>query len=249
MTLLGYCMGGVFCLMYVAAHRDRDVRNLVCIATPVDMSKMGLLAWVAKLAGRQVELLARQMGNVPGGLSSTAFRLLTPMKNLTRYTDLFLNLWNHEYVLGFEAMNQWIKQFIDYPRDAFVQFTRDFMQQNKLARGQLTLGGRVVHLRDVKSALLVFAGKSDQVAPPASVRALMNKVGSKDKTFILVPAGHMGILAGAHAPSQVWQPMARWLEVRSQPTTRLSRVQRQAAAQTASPSSRKHVRQRAAAGK
>ncbi|GIW43299.1 MAG: class III poly(R)-hydroxyalkanoic acid synthase subunit PhaC [Candidatus Binatia bacterium] len=249
LTLLGYCMGGVFCLMYVAAHDDRDVHNLVCIATPVDMSKMGLLAWVAKLAGRQVEVLARQMGNVPGGLSSTAFRLLTPMKNLTRYTDLFLNLWNHEYVLGFEAMNQWIKQFIDYPRDAFVQFTRDFMQQNKLARGQLTLGGRVVHLRDVKSSLLVFAGKTDQVAPPASVRALMDKVGSTDKTFILVPAGHMGILAGANAPSQVWQPMARWLEVRSQPATRSSRVQRQAAAPMASQSSRKRVPQRVSAGK
>ncbi|GBD26348.1 Poly(3-hydroxyalkanoate) polymerase subunit PhaC [bacterium HR30] len=219
LTLLGYCMGGVFCLMYVAAHRDTKVRNLVCIATPIDMNKMGLLAWVAKLAGRQVETLARQIGNVPGGLSSTAFRLLTPVKNVTRYTDFFLNLWNHEYVLGFEAMNQWVSQFIDYPRDAFVQFTRDFMQQNKLARGQLTLGGRAVHLREVRCSLLVFAGKSDQVAPPASVRALMDKVGSQDKTFSLVPAGHMGILAGANAPKLVWQPMVQWLSARSQKVT------------------------------
>lgn len=216
LTLLGYCMGGVFCLMYVAAHHDTHARNLVCIATPVDMSKMGLLAWVAKLAGRQVETLARQLGNVPGGLSSTAFRLLTPVKNITRYTDLFLNLWNHEYVLGFEAMNQWVSQFIDYPREAFVQFTREFMQQNKLVRGQLTLGGRVIHLREVHSSLLVFAGKTDQVAPPASVRALMDKVGSRDKSFLLVPAGHMGILAGANAPAQVWQPMVEWLAARSQ---------------------------------
>ncbi len=215
LTLLGYCMGGVFCLMYVAAHRDQQVRNLVCIATPVDMSKMGLLAWVAKLAGRQVETLAHQMGNVPGGLSSTAFRLLTPIKNVTRYTDLFLNLWNHEYVLGFEAMNQWVSQFVDYPRDAFVQFTREFMQHNKLARGQLTLGGRVVHLREVQSSLIAFAGKTDLVAPPASVRALMDKVGSQDKTFLLVPAGHMGILAGANAPVQVWKPMVQWLSTRS----------------------------------
>lgn len=215
LSLLGYCMGGVFCLMYVAVEADHDVRNIVCIATPVDMSKMGILAWVAKLAGKQVETLAHTLGNVPGGLSSTAFRLLTPMKNLTRYTDLFLNLWNHEYVTGFDAMNQWVGQFIDYPRDAFVQFTREFMQQNKLARGQLTLGGKVVHLRNVHSNVLVFAGKTDQVAPPAAVRALLGKVGSKDKTFLLVPAGHMGILAGSQAPTQVWEPMARWLAARS----------------------------------
>jgi len=28
------------------------------------------------------------------------FRLLTPMKNVTRYADLFMNMWNREYVNG-----------------------------------------------------------------------------------------------------------------------------------------------------
>lgn len=215
LSLFGYCMGGIFCLTHTAANEDADVRNLVCLGVPVDMSKMGLLAWIAKLAGGQIETIAARLGNVPGGLSSTAFKLLTPAKNFTRYTDLFLNLWNDEFVNGFDAMNQWVSQFIDYPRDAFIQFNREFLQRNKLARGQLTLRGKVADLRRIEAHLLVFAGKTDQIAPPASARVLLDKVSSADKTFLLVRGGHMGILAGAHAPAEVWEPTVNWLAPRS----------------------------------
>src|SRR5574341_1294024 len=134
LSLLGYCMGGLFGLTHVAANNDTSVRNLVSIGAPVDMEKMGLFAWLAQVAGAQGEFLVRRIGNVPGGLSSTAFRLLTPMKNITRYADLFMNLWNREYVNGFDAMNQWVSQFIDYPQSAFLQFQREFVQHNKLVK-------------------------------------------------------------------------------------------------------------------
>jgi len=218
LSLLGYCLGGLFALSYVAVHNDRTVRNIVSIGAPVDANKMGLFAWMAKLAGGQMDFLARRIGNVPGGLSSVVFRLLTPMKNVTRYADLIMNMWNHEYVNGFDAMNQWVSQFIDYPQEAFVQFGRDFMRHNKLVKGQMRFGGKAADLHRIHSALLVFAGKTDQIAPLAAVRALLEAVGSTDKTFLLVPGGHMGVFAGASAPEQVWAPAADWLATRSQAT-------------------------------
>ncbi len=248
LSLFGYCMGGIFCLTHTAANEDRDVRNIVCLAVPLDMSKMGLLAWVAKLAGSQVDSIARRLGNVPGGLSSTAFRLLTPAKNFTRYADLFLNLWNEEFVNGFDAMNQWVSQFIDYPRDAFIQFNREFLQRNKLARGQLTLRGKVADLRRIEANLLVFAGKTDQIASPASVRPLLDKVSSADKTFLLVPGGHMGVLAGAQAPTQVWEPMAKWLAARSRYQERKPRQASSGPALRAAHSGATRDRRAAAAG-
>ena len=141
--MLGYCMGGLFGLMYLGVSRDRSVRNLVTIGAPLDVSKMGLFAWAAKMGGGQVEFLSKRIGNVPGGLSSAVFRLLTPAKNLTRYADLFMNMWDREYVNGFDAMNQWVSQFIDYPQGAFLQFMRDFMQRNELVRGKMRFGGKV----------------------------------------------------------------------------------------------------------
>jgi polyhydroxyalkanoate synthase len=209
-------MGALFALFHISANDDRSVRNIVSIGAPVDTSKMGLMAWAAKAAGPQMEFVARQIGNIPGGLSSTAFKLLTPMKNVTRYADLFMNMWNEEYVNGFDAMNQWVGQFIDYPQGAFLQFSRDFMQQNKLVRGRMEFGGKVADLRKVHANLLAFAGKSDQIAPIAAARVIESVIGSKDKQFHVVPGGHMGVFAGATAPHMVWEPAADWLAPRSQ---------------------------------
>jgi polyhydroxyalkanoate synthase len=112
-------------------------------------------------------------------------------------------------------MNQWVSQFIDYPQSAFLQFERDFVRHNKLVKGQMVFRGKVADLRGLHAALLVFAGRSDQIAPVAAVRALLDAVGSADKKFMLVPGGHMGIMAGATAPEHVWRPAADWLAVRS----------------------------------
>lgn len=229
LSMLGYCMGGLFALSHIAANNDTSVRNLVSIGAPIDTEKMGLFAWLAKVAGAQGEFLVRRMGNVPGGMSSLAFRLLTPMKNVTRYADLFMNLWDREYINGFDAMNQWVSQFIDYPQSAFLQFQREFMQHNKLVRGQMAFGGKVADLRRVRASLLVFAGRSDQIAPAPAVRAALDAVGSRDKTYRVVPGGHMGVFAGSTAPEHVWDPTASWLAKRSQP--RLSRVAMRTATQ------------------
>lgn len=216
LSMLGYCMGGLFALFHIAANQDRSVRNIVAIGTPLDTSKMGLMAWAAKAAGSQMEFVAKQIGNIPGGLSSTAFKLLTPMKNVTRYADLFMNMWNEEYVNGFDAMNQWVGQFIDYPQGAFLQFNRDFMQQNKLVRGRMQFGDKIADLRRVRANLLAFAGTTDQIAPVEAARAIDSAVASKDKSFHVVQGGHMGVFAGSTAPQMVWEPAADWLAPRSQ---------------------------------
>ncbi|MEO8602509.1 MAG: alpha/beta fold hydrolase [bacterium] len=215
LSAIGYCMGGLMMLMALGVRHERAVRNLVTIGAPLDVSKMGMFAWMAKVAGSQVEFLSRRIGNVPGGVSSAAFRLLTPAKNVTRYADLFMNMWDREYVNGFDAMNQWVSQFIDYPQGAFLQFVRDFLERNALAEGKMRFRGKLADLAQVTVNLLAFAGRTDRIAPPAAVRAQLDALGSSDATFRLVPGGHMGVFAGHGAPRQVWQPAAEWLAARS----------------------------------
>jgi polyhydroxyalkanoate synthase len=134
-----------------------------------------------------------------------------------------MNMWDREYVNGFDAMNQWVGQFIDYPQGAFIQFTRDFMQHNHLVRGTMRFGDKVADLRRIDANLLVFAGKTDQIAPAAAVRAQLEAVGSTDVTYRLAPGGHMGVFAGHGAPRHVWQPMALWLAARSKARPRRAR--------------------------
>ncbi len=214
-SFLGYCMGGLFSLMYAAAHKDPAVRNLVCIATPVDTDKMGLLATLAKIMAPQVEFISDRLGNVPGGLSSTVFKMLTPLKSLTRWADLFLNMWNEEYVDSFDAMGQWVSQFIDYPHEAFKQFFREIIKANKLKDGRMRFGRKTVDLRNVRCSVLAVAGESDRIAAKESVAALLELISSTDKQLEVVPGGHMGVFAGSHAPEMVWRKVAAWLGERS----------------------------------
>ena len=223
LSLIGYCMGGLFCLMYLGVSGDPAVRNLVTLGSPLDVSKMGLFAWAAKMGGGQVEFLARRIGNVPGGLSSTVFRLLSPARNVTRYADLFLNLWDREYVNGFDAVDQWISQFIAYPQGAFLQFVHDFMEHNQLVQGKMRFGGKVADLARVRANLLAFAGRTDRIAPAPSVRAQVKAVGSRDVTYALVPGGHIGVLTGSTAPKCVWPRLAAWLATRSAARSRRPR--------------------------
>jgi len=215
LSMLGYCMGGIFALMHTAANRDHSVRNIVSIGAPIDTTKTGVFAWIVKYGGDQLEYIAKRIGNVPGGLSSTVFRMLTPVKNVTRYADLLMNMWDKEYVNGFDATNQWVSQFIEYPQAAFLQFFREVVRQNKLVTGDLKFGRKSANLRTVDASLLAFAGRTDEVAPVPAVQAVMDAVGSHDKTFRLVPGGHMGVFAGSTAPQHVWTPAARWLATRS----------------------------------
>src|SRR6478735_2200716 len=84
LSLVGYCMGGIFSLLYTAAFADAGVRNLVTVAAPIDFDKMGLLSHVARLAHDQVQFLADRIGNVPGFLNSQALKMLAPIKRFTR---------------------------------------------------------------------------------------------------------------------------------------------------------------------
>ena len=48
------------------------------------------------------------------------------------------------------------------------------------------------------------------------MRGALQAVGSEDKTFELVPGGHMGVFAGSRAPENVWSKIASWLAERSE---------------------------------
>ncbi|MSQ84026.1 MAG: alpha/beta fold hydrolase [Myxococcales bacterium] len=214
LALVGYCMGGLFALMHTAVADDKRVKAIVTIGSPIDAHKMSLLNFFIRHGHSEIEALSKKMGNIPGVVSSTAFRLTNPLKTVTRYSDLFVNLWNDDYVAGFDGVTAWTSHFVDYPGDAFRQLLADFMKDNKLKAGKMAFGDRVADLTKIECPVLAFAGKRDQIVPPDAARELLAVIGSKDKTFREVAGGHMGVMAGRGAPTQVWAVTAQWLTER-----------------------------------
>jgi polyhydroxyalkanoate synthase len=86
---------------------------------------------------------------------------------------------------------------------------------NQLSKGEIQIGEDIARLDNVSANLLAIAGGDDTLVTPGAAKRVMDHVNSTDKTFRVVPGGHMGILAGSKAPRQSWVELAEWLALRS----------------------------------
>ncbi|MFW5741328.1 MAG: alpha/beta fold hydrolase, partial [Myxococcota bacterium] len=84
-ALVGYCMGGLFSMLHVGTFADERVRALVTIGSPVNFKEMGIVTIAATLGAPGIDAIIDRLGNVPGSLSSTVFKLLNGPRALTRY--------------------------------------------------------------------------------------------------------------------------------------------------------------------
>jgi polyhydroxyalkanoate synthase subunit PhaC len=63
--------------------------------------------------------------------------------------------------------------------------------------------------------LFVIAGEKDDLAPPASVQPGFAHSRSTDKTYRVLPLGHIDLLVGRDAPATTWSLVQSWLEKRA----------------------------------
>jgi poly[(R)-3-hydroxyalkanoate] polymerase subunit PhaC len=211
LAVVGYCMGGLFGLIHAGTFRDDRVCALVTIGAPVNFQRMGVVTVASRLGAPVIDPIIDLLGNVPGWLSSGVFKAITGPQLLKGYLHLLTHLSDEEQVAAFRAINYWINDLIPFPQEAFRQVFHEIVFGDKLRRGELVLGGRRCDLGAVTCPLLTFAGETDRVAPHASIREIMELVGSSDKTLVLAPGGHAGVMAGSRAPQAVWQPLTAWL--------------------------------------
>ena len=69
-----------------------------------------------------------------------------PTVEVARHATLLDNLWNDEYVDGWQAMAQWSRDHVPFPGAAARQIIDLFVRQNALMSGRVQLGGREVRL-------------------------------------------------------------------------------------------------------
>ena len=217
-TLFGYCMGGTMSAMYAALFPDLPLRNLVLLTTPIDFApeKLGMHGAWTRAGVFDPEWLIAAYGNVPGELIDAAMRLLKPIPN---YIGTYVTMWDQVHkgkrLDTWLAMNKWVNDGIPFPGAAFRQWIRDLYQQNQLARGELRLRGRRVDLANITCAVLNIAGKKDHICTLPQAEETIARTGSSDAEFILLDAGHVGLLTGAEARKSLFPQMRRWLGPRS----------------------------------
>jgi polyhydroxyalkanoate synthase subunit PhaC len=63
--------------------------------------------------------------------------------------------------------------------------------------------------------LLVISGENDDLAPPASVRPAFERSRTRDKTYRILPLGHIDLIVGRDAPHLTWPLLTSWLGKRA----------------------------------
>jgi polyhydroxyalkanoate synthase len=110
----------------------------------------------------------------------------------------------------------WAQDHIPFAGACFRQTVDWFMKDNQLAKGQVTLGGRVVDLRSISCPVLNVTGEADHIVSSEStapIRDLIPQI--EDLRF---RSGHVGLIIGRSAQRDSIPGIIRWLTDHSEAT-------------------------------
>jgi polyhydroxyalkanoate synthase len=111
-------------------------------------------------------------------------------------------------------MEQWIFDSPGQAGEALRQFLKDCYQGNKLVKGELKIGDRVVNLKNLTAPVLTIYASADHLVPPAATRPFNDLVGSTDKTLYEFKGGHIGVFVGSKSQRELAPAISKWLHER-----------------------------------
>lgn len=214
---LGWCLGGILTLLAVASDDELPVTSVALVGSPFDFAQVRLgapLRQLGRLTGGALgTLLYRTLGGAPAPLVSRGFQVTSLDRYLTKPLWVLRNLEDREAIAHSEAIDAYMANMLAYPGRTFGQLYHRFFLVNELAGGTTELSeGRTIDLASVRQPVLVVAGESDVLAPPAAVRAVVDLLPSAASVrFELAPGSHLGVLTGSSAVDTTWRHLDAFL--------------------------------------
>lgn len=213
-ALLGYCMGGMMAVVYAALY-PYDVAAVINLAGPIDYHDDGIYSIWTRAQWLDVDALVDTLGNIPAQLLNYTFNLARPTNELVQAFNYWEGRHDPAFARRFAAMQLWLNDPTPFPGEAFRRYIKDLYQQNHLLRGTFTINGRCIDLQRITIPTLTIAARKDHIAPWRSVVVLDDLIGSTDKTVIVLEGGHIGMVIGSGAHTQLWPQLSTWLTVRT----------------------------------
>ena len=190
---VGYCIGGTLmgaALAHMAAKGDARVSATTFFAAQHDFAEAGdLLLFTDEHWLNEVEQQMDAAGGVlPGAAMAETF-------NALRANDLIWSFFVSNYLMGkspaaFDLLF-WNADQTRMPKALHMDYLRFMYGQNRLARGEFTIGGVKVDLSKVAIPLYFQASREDHIAPMNSVYRSARAFSGADVTLTLAGSGHI----------------------------------------------------------
>ena len=215
-TLMGYCLGGILAALFAAGSAGTPVRNLILMATPLNMDAMGPMVAALKEGRLDADDLVDDTGNVPPGVLYNGFYMLAPTTTVAQYATLLDKLWDDEFVEAYSAMAQWTRDHVPFPGAAFRQIVDQLIRRNVLMSGSIRLNGRRVELAGARGNVLNAMAERDTVVPLAAAEPVGELVGApSSREELRLPGGHVTFGAGRHALKHTMPRLSNWIKEHS----------------------------------
>jgi polyhydroxyalkanoate synthase len=216
LTVIGYCFAGILTLLLAAGHPELPIRSLVTLTTPCDYTEMGFMSRMFLEGRLDPEDAIDDTGLVPAAAMDEGFQALKPTDRVTQQVNLFQNLDNEKWVLGYMAMNKWARDQVAFPGAAFRQTVDVLIRRNALMDGVVPFGRGEVRLEDITCPFLSVYCEQDTIVPAKSTEPLVGLVGSPDASELRLQSGHVGLVAGRQSAKVARPQIVDWIRRHSE---------------------------------
>ncbi len=191
LSALGYCVGGTLLatgLATMAKTGDRRIKNATFFTAQTDFTDAGdIQVFIDEEQLKGLEAKMEDTGYLEGSTMAMAFNMLRP-------TDLVWSYVVNNYMKGkppaaFDLL-YWNSDATRLPARNHSFYLRNFYIGNKLAKGELTMGGLPLSLGDITVPSYFVAAKEDHIAPAPSVYRGAKLFGGPVR-YVLGASGHI----------------------------------------------------------
>ncbi|MFD1342856.1 PHA/PHB synthase family protein [Litorisediminicola beolgyonensis] len=189
---IGYCIAGTtlsLTLSLLKQRKDNSIKSATFFTTLTDFSDQG--EFTPFLQDDFIDGIEEEV-NKEGMLKSF---IMARTFSFLRSNDLVYGPAIKSYMMGetppaFDLL-YWNGDGANLPGKMAVQYLRGLCQDNKFAEDGIELLGERLHIKDVDVPLCSVTCETDHIAAWKDCYRGFQKMGAKDKTFILSESGHI----------------------------------------------------------
>lgn len=208
--LMGYCMGGLLTLA-LAQRRPRDVAGLMLLATPFDFAADAPpVAASLPMAEPWLAGTIETLGWLPTDWIQALFFALDPLLVINKFLRFGQTPSDSAAAAEFVALEDWLNDGVPLAAPVAREALFDWYGRNTPATGDWRIAGRTVIPEQVTVPALAMIPARDRIVPPASARALADRLPNATRADIAL--GHIGMVVSAGARSRAWNALHTWIE-------------------------------------